>query len=243
MTMLTVRDLHSKYGESHVLRGVDIDVGAHETVAVLGRNGVGKTTLVHTIMGMVRPTAGTVEVLGRNVAGWPSHRIARMGIALVPQGRRIFAPLSVEENLKLGRKHGSKDSGPWTLERVYELFPVLAARRKAGGGTLSGGEQQMLAIGRALLSNPKILLLDEPSEGLAPIIVAQVVDVLRNLASEGISLLLVEQNLGVALQLATSVNAMVKGEIVFRGATSEFLAQPEIAETLLGVSLARIPAQ
>jgi branched-chain amino acid transport system ATP-binding protein len=237
--MLHVRNLNAKYGASHVLRGIDLDLGAHETLAVLGRNGMGKTTLIHTIMGMVRPSRGSVEIMGKDVTGWPSHRISRLGIALVPQGRRIFAPLTVEENLRLGAHRSVSTGHTWTLERVFDLFPVLALRRKLGGGHLSGGEQQILAIARALLSNPQILLLDEPSEGLAPIVVEQVVEVLRDLASEGISLLLVEQNLGVAVELATSVCVVAKGEVAFRDSTAAFLRQPHVAERLLGVSFSK----
>jgi branched-chain amino acid transport system ATP-binding protein len=231
--LLEIHDLHAHYGATHVLQGVDLNVGRDQVVTLFGRNGVGKTTLIHAIMGFVPPTGGSVRFDGKNLAGRPPHIIARSGISLVPQGRRVFAPLTVEENLKLAQTRGR--NGEWNLERVYELLPPLAERRRNKGNQLSGGEQQMLAIGRALLSNPRLVLLDEPSEGLAPKIVEDVHGVLRTLKDHGIPALLVEQNLGSALGLADFVYVMTKGRMAFSGTADDFRADPEISREHLGV--------
>lgn len=230
--LLEVRELHAHYGVSHVLQGVDLDVGADQVVALFGRNGVGKTTLVHTIMGMLRPTRGSVRFDGEELAGRAPHTIARAGLGLVPQGRRVFAPLTVEENLRIAQR----SAGAWDLDRVYELLPRLAERRRNRGDQLSGGEQQMVAIGRALVGNPRMLLLDEPSDGLAPRIVDDIATTLEELRGLGIPALLVEQNLGMALRLADIVYVMTKAQIAYRGTAEEFRSDPKTARALLGVS-------
>ncbi len=230
---LEVRDLNAHYGASHVLQGVDLAVEPDQVVALFGRNGVGKSTLVHTIAGLHRASSGAVLVDGRDLAGRRPHEIARAGIALVPQGRRIFAPLTVEENLRLATR--GQRNGEWTLEHVYDLLPLLAQRRRNRGDQLSGGEQQMLAIGRALLRNPRFVLLDEPSDGLAPRIVEQVADVLAKLRATGIPALLVEQNLRMALGLADLVMIMTKGRIAYTGTVDDFRHSPDTARALLGV--------
>jgi branched-chain amino acid transport system ATP-binding protein len=232
--LLQVRGLVAGYAGSRVLHGVDLDVAEGSTVALLGRNGVGKSTLVAAVMGMVRPSAGSVVMEGRELAGKPSDVIARAGIAIVPQGRRVFAPLTVEENLAISVRR--KRPGRWDVSAVYELLPRLAERRGNRGDQLSGGEQQMLAIGRALLANPRLLLLDEPSDGLAPAVVSQVADVLATLIQEGLSILLVEQNLRLAFQLADEVAVMQKGELVLRCPTLDFRSDEARARQLLGVA-------
>ncbi|HEX2028689.1 MAG TPA: ABC transporter ATP-binding protein [Nitriliruptorales bacterium] len=232
--LLAVRDLDVYYGAAHVLQGVDLDVGCGQVLALFGRNGAGKTTLVHAVMGMVHPAGGSVRFDGHELAGRPAHVIARHGVALVPQGRRIFPTLTVGENLALATR--AVGPGGWTLDRVYSLFPLLRARHRHRGTQLSGGEQQMLALGRALLQNPRLLLLDEPSEGLAPRVVEQITEALAELRSSGLPALLVEQNLGMALQLADTAAIMTKGRIAWRGSAEEFRHAPERARTLLGLS-------
>ncbi len=233
--MLSVEDLHTYYGESHVLHGVGLEVGRGEAVALLGRNGAGKTTLIRSIVGFTPPRRGVVRFEGRPIQRLPAYRIARLGIGLVPQGRRIFAPLTVGENLTLGAR-GGNGAGAWTPERAFELFPRLRERRLQGAGTLSGGEQQMLAIARALMTNPRLLLLDEPSEGLAPIVVREIGRVLARLKREGLPVLLVEQSLPLALSVADRVYVMNKGQIVYHGAAAELAASEEIKRRFLGVS-------
>ncbi|GLZ05518.1 ABC transporter ATP-binding protein [Actinomadura sp. NBRC 104412] len=230
--LLTVRGLSAGYDGTTVLDGVDLTVPAGGVVALLGRNGVGKTTFVHTVMGMIKPYSGSILIGDRELAGASAHVVARNGVAIVPQGRRVFAPLTVEENLRIaaGRK-----PGPWTPERIYDLMPRLAERRTNRGDQLSGGEQQMLAIGRALLRNPRLLLLDEPSDGLAPAIIDQVAELLEGLRGEGISAVLVEQDLHLAFCLADDVAVMQKGRIVHRGPLAEFRADRDRAHKLLGV--------
>ncbi len=231
--LLEIRDLRAGYGMSHVLQGVDLSLEAGQVAAVLGRNGAGKTTLIHAIVGLVRPSSGSIKLDGEELAGRPPHVIARHGIALVPQGRRIFSRLTVEENLKLGRRRGNGRA--WDVERVYEFLPSLRERRRNRGDQLSGGEQQMLAIGRALVANPRVLLFDEPSEGLAPILVDQITETIVDLRREGLSAIVVEQNLHVAFALAEQVNIVSKGQIVYRATTQEFRRDPETAHALLGV--------
>ena len=232
MSGLEVRGLHAYYGDSHVLQGVDVDVRDGEAVALVGRNGAGKTTTIAAIMGSIRPRAGSVRVGTSEVAGQPAHRIARAGVALVPQGRRIFAELSVRENLHLAAR---AVTGGWNERRVLELFPALARRLGNRGDELSGGEQQMLAIGRALMRNPGVLLLDEPSEGLAPKLVTEVGEALRSLRGTGLAILLVEQNLGLATRVAERLYVMNKGTIVFGGTPAELAARPDIEASYLGV--------
>jgi branched-chain amino acid transport system ATP-binding protein len=230
---LDAEDLHTYYGESHVLRGVSLRVEAGEAVAILGRNGAGKTTLIRTIVGFTPPRAGRVRIGDEAVQGAPAHETARRGVGLVPQGRRIFAPLSVLENLLLGARPVANG---WTLERVYAAFPRLRERAGQGGGTLSGGEQQMLAVARALMTNPRLLLLDEPSEGLAPIVVREIGRALVRLKGEGLSILLVEQNVPLALKVADRVYVMSKGEIVYHGSPAALEADEDIKRRFLGVT-------
>jgi branched-chain amino acid transport system ATP-binding protein len=229
--MLDVEAIHTYYGDSHVLHGVSLRVAAGEAVALLGRNGAGKTTAIRSIVGFTPPRAGRVVFEGRAIERWPSYRIARSGLALVPQGRRIFAPLSVRENLLLG----ARPEG-WTLERVFALFPRLREREQQSGGTLSGGEQQMLAIGRALLTNSRLILLDEPSEGLAPLIVREIGRILLALKAERLSLLLVEQNYHLALRVADRVYVMNKGQIVYEGTPARLEADEDVKRRYLGVA-------
>jgi len=229
--VLEVDSIHTYYGESHVLHGVSLRVAPGEAVALLGRNGAGKTTAIRSIVGFTPPRAGRVVFEGQAIERWPAYRIARRGLALVPQGRRIFAPLSVRENLLLGAR-----SEGWTLERVFELFPRLRERQAQLGGTLSGGEQQMLAIARALLTNGRLLLLDEPSEGLAPLIVREIGTILTALKAERLSLLLVEQNYHLALRVADRVYVMNKGQIVYQGTPAGLEADEEVKRRYLGVA-------
>jgi branched-chain amino acid transport system ATP-binding protein len=232
VTGLEVRGLHAYYGESHVLQGVDLDVRDGEAVALVGRNGAGKSTTIATIAGWVRPRAGAVRVGTADLAGAPAHRIAGAGVALVPQGRRVFADLSVRENLLLTAR---PVAGGWDERRVLELFPSLGRRLDNRGDELSGGEQQMLAIGRALMRNPSVLLLDEPSEGLAPKLVTDVGDALRSLRATGLTILLVEQNLALATRVGERIYVMNKGTIVFEGTPSQLAAQPDVEARYLGV--------
>jgi branched-chain amino acid transport system ATP-binding protein len=229
--VLEVDGIHTYYGESHVLHGVSLRVAPGEAVALLGRNGAGKTTAIRSIVGFTPPRAGRVVFEGQAIERWPAYRIARRGLALVPQGRRIFAPLSVRENLRLG----ARPSG-WTLERVFELFPRLRERQAQLGGTLSGGEQQMLAIARALLTNGRLLLLDEPSEGLAPLIVREIGTTLQALKAQRLSLLLVEQNYHLALRVADRVYVMNKGQIVYQGTPAGLEGDEEVKRRYLGVA-------
>ena len=229
--MLAVDGIHTYYGESHVLHGVSLQVAAGEAVALLGRNGAGKTTLIRSVMGFTPPREGRVLFEGEAIERWPAHRIARRGLALVPQGRRIFAPLTVKENLLLGAR-----AEGWTLERVLDLFPRLRERSAQAGGTLSGGEQQMLAIGRALLTNGRMLLLDEPSEGLAPLIVREIGRIVARLKEERLSILLVEQNYHLALRIADRVYVMSKGQILYEGTPAALRVNEEVKRRYLGVA-------
>lgn len=230
---LRIEGVAAGYGGSTVLTGVDLHVAAGETVALLGRNGVGKTTLMSTIMGFVPTLEGSIHVGDEDLTREPTHARARSGVAIVPQGRRVFAPLTVHNNLRIAE---SARSGDWTLERVYELMPRLRERRGNRGDQLSGGEQQMLAIGRALLLGPRVLLLDEPSDGLAPAIVEQVMGVVRELAGEGITVLIVEQDLRAAFSVADRVSVMEKGRIVHESTVHEFRSDADRARRLLGVA-------
>jgi branched-chain amino acid transport system ATP-binding protein len=231
--LLEVTALRAGYRGSIVLNDVDLTVRQGQTVALLGRNGVGKTTFLTTVMGLLKPISGSVRLQGRELAGAPANVVARAGVAIVPQGRRVFADLTVERNLRIAARRGA--TGPWTVQRVYEELPQLAHRRRHRGDQLSGGEQQMLAIARALLLNPRLLLLDEPSDGLAPIVVDQVTRLLAELRDEGLSVLLVEQDLRAAFTLADEIAVMRKGQIVHRAPTPEFRSDPNRAQQLLGV--------
>lgn len=228
---LEVVDLVSGYEGSRVVDNVSLSVRAGETVALLGRNGVGKTTLLESIMGMVRPSAGEVRIDGKDVRGKMPNVVSRAGVSIVPQGRRIFAPLTVEEHLRISRRKG----GDWSVADVYDLMPRLAERRDHLGSQLSGGEQQMLSIGRALLCSPRLVLLDEPSDGLAPAVVEQVGAVLRRLAGSGLALLLVEQDLRLAFDVADRVLVMSKGQVVHNSPVAEFRADGARARSLLGL--------
>jgi branched-chain amino acid transport system ATP-binding protein len=235
--VITISDLHTYRGLNYVLQGVDLEIGDRQCTALLGRNGMGKTTLVQTIMGLLRPRSGSIRLDGRDIAGRPPFVIARRGVALVPQGRRVFPSLSVEENLTLGARTLKSVDGttPWTLDRIYELFPNLGKRRRNRGNQLSGGEQQMLAIARALLTNPKLLLMDEPSEGLAPVIVDRVGEIIAELREQGLAIFLVEQNYGLAIRSADTVSILANGVVVWRGAPADLDADPGMREAHLGV--------
>jgi branched-chain amino acid transport system ATP-binding protein len=230
--VITLQGVDAFYGEAQVLHHVDLEVDDQQTVALLGRNGVGKTTTLRAIMGLAR-RRGSITLDGDDITGLPPHKISRQGIQLVPEHRGVFAALTVEENLRLGIKPGTK----WPIERVYESFPRLADRRRNYGDRLSGGEQQMLAMARALVADPKLLLLDEPSEGLAPVIVEQIADVVRKVRDEGLSVLLVEQRLDFCLALADRVYVMETGRIAFEGPTAEFEAHPEIRDKYLALEV------
>jgi branched-chain amino acid transport system ATP-binding protein len=231
--LLEVQGLRAGYGGSAVLHGVDLTLREGRAVALLGRNGVGKSTFLWAVMGLLRPSAGSVRLRGRELAGRPANLVARAGVALVPQGRRVFADLTVEQNLQVAA--GRRRTGPWTPQRVYQVLPQLAERRRHRADQLSGGEQQMLAIARALLLNPSLLLLDEPSDGLAPAVVARVGQLLGELRDQGLSVLLVEQDLRSAFAVADEVAVMRKGEIVHRAPTLEFRSDAALAARLLGV--------
>ncbi len=230
---LVATDLHSFYDKSHILQGVSIEVPKSSVVTLLGRNGAGKSTTLKTLAGAVTPRQGSIKFNGQEIAGLPAYRVAGMGICLVPEDRGIFKLLTVEENLKLGLR---KDS-PWQLEDVYQLFPRLKERRRNGGGQLSGGEQQMLSIGRALMNHPRLLMLDEPVEGLAPVIVEEIVAQIKKIRETGISILLVEQNLEVCTQLADRHFIIEQGQIVYSGSNEEFKQDTAIKDRYLGVNV------
>jgi ABC-type branched-subunit amino acid transport system ATPase component len=232
--ILEVRDLDVYFWRSHVLQSVSLTLG-RGVVAVVGRNGMGKSTLCNAITGMI-PSSGAIRLAGQDIRGLAPHRIARAGVAYVPQGRRVWPSLSVDEHLRLAQ---GSSRGTWTVERVYDEFPGLARRKKNGGAQLSGGEQQMLAIARALLLEPKLLVMDEPTEGLAPIVVEQVVGMLKGLSSGGgISILLIEQNIGVAIDLADTIGIMVNGRIARMMTSATLDADTALQQQLLGVSAA-----
>ena len=222
--MLRLEGLHTYYGRGHILQGVDLEVPAGEIAAVLGRNGVGKTTTLRSIIGLARPQRGRVLLAGTDVAGWAPHRIVRLGVGYVPEGRMIFPELTVVENLQVAQRVPARQ---WSMERLFEIFPSLAERRRSKGAQLSGGEQQMLAVARALVTDPRIMLLDEPSQGLAPLVVEELVRLIRRLRGEGVSFLLVEQNLRLAEALADVVYVMVKGQTVYRAPLAQFAAERE----------------
>lgn len=231
--MLKVSDVHSYYGKSHVLYGVSLELQRGEIVALLGRNGVGKTTSLKSIMGLVTPCTGHVSFDGRELTALPPHRIGRLPLGYVPQGRRIFPELTVWENLRIGVPDGTLP--PEALERIFRYFPILSERRRQRGGTLSGGEQQMLAIARALVKRPTTLLMDEPSEGLAPLVARSVKETIRALNKEGLSILLAEQQVAMALDLANRVYIMENGVIVYEGQSIELRRRQDIMLRYLGV--------
>ena len=222
-TIVEIKDIHTYYGRSHIIQGLSMYINKHEAVSILGRNGVGKTTTLRSIMGLTPPRSGQIKIDSEDTATWPTHKIVRKGIGYVPAERHIFPGLSVEENLKLAAKP-AKDEKGWTLEKVYSHFPALAARIKQDGSTLSGGEQQMLAVGRALMSNPIIMLLDEPTQGLAPILVKDVIlPIVLFCIRDGLTILLVEQNYRTALQAASRHYLMGINGTISRIATSKEL--------------------
>jgi branched-chain amino acid transport system ATP-binding protein len=237
--LLEVDGLQAHYGKSHILHGVTLTVAPDEIVCLLGRNGVGKSTTLKTIMGLVPPTGGTVRFKGQLIAGWPAHRVARFGLGYVPEERRIFPTITVKDNLLMGIKAGSVraagNGAGWTLERVYTFFPRLRERERQRAGTLSGGEQQMLTMGRTLMGNPELVLVDEPTEGLAPMIVDAVERILGEVHRSGTPVLLVEQSMETALTLAHRVYVMSKGRIVFTGSVTDLEANDEIRRAYLEV--------
>ena len=233
--LIEAKGLHTHYGQSHILRGIDFHVGTGQTIGLMGRNGMGKTTLLKSLMGIVKPSGGTVHVKGRNMTGATPYAVAREGIAYVPEGRGIFGNLSVKENLVMAARPGTKGQREWTYERVLETFPRLAERLNHGGQQLSGGEQQMLTIGRALMTNPDLLILDEATEGLAPLIAREIWRICGLIRESGISSVIVDKNWKHVTQITDRNVILVKGEVVFEGTTKELLAQPGLLEQHLGV--------
>jgi len=230
--MLAVDAIHTYYGASHILHGVSLNVAEGAVVTLLGRNGAGKTTTLRSIIGLTPPRRGAIRFNGADTAGRKPHKMARLGVSYMPETRGILSSLSVMENLTLAE---GRRPGPWTLERVFELFPGLYERRSHGGGQLSGGEQQMLAIARALLLNPALLILDEPTEGLAPIIVRDIMERLKAVKKDGMTILLVEQNFHFATSLADHVYVLGKGAVQWSGSSAEILAETAVQKTWLGV--------
>ena len=231
-TALSAVGLHTFYGKSHILHGVGLEVQEGRITTLLGRNGAGKTTTLRSLMGLTPAREGRITIFGEETTRWPSFRIAGLGVGYVPEGRRIFPNLSVEENLKVPIER----SGPWTIARIYQLFPRLGERRQSRGRQLSGGEQEMLAIGRALLLNPRLLMLDEPSQGLAPLVVREVFRVVEQMRREGISVLLVEQNARMSLAIADHAYVVDDGAIVYSGPAKELAADEARVQALAGAS-------
>jgi branched-chain amino acid transport system ATP-binding protein len=232
---LSLKNVHTFYGESHILHGVSFALRPGGVLALLGRNGAGKTTCISTIIGFLKPQDGEIRLFGESIEGLSPESISHLGIGLVPQGRRIFPSLTIQENLLVARQRENTTSNPWNAERIYGMFPRLRERHAQFAGTLSGGEQQMLAIGRALMGNPRVLLLDEPSEGLAPLIVAEVGRTIRRLKEEGQSIVLVEQNRKLALDVADQAVILNTGRCVFAGNASDLLNNEELIVQNLGV--------
>jgi branched-chain amino acid transport system ATP-binding protein len=230
---LTAEGLHTYYGKSHILHGVSLEVDEGKITALLGRNGAGKTTTLRSLMGLTPPREGKITIFGEDTTRWPTFRVAAAaGVGYVPEGRRIFANLSVEENLKVPLER----PGPWTVERIYQIFPRLAERKQNRGRQLSGGEQEMLSIGRALLLNPRLLILDEPSQGLAPLIVREVFRIVQQMKAEGISVLLVEQNARMSLEIADNAYVLDDGIVVYSGPAKELAADEARVRALAGAS-------
>jgi len=234
--LLEVENLNAHYDKSHILHGVSMAIEAGEIVSLLGRNGAGRSTTLKTIMGLVPPTAGHVRLDGRDLAGERAYQIARAGIAYVPEEREIFSNITVEENMRIGQQPPRAEAPSWTIDQMYDFFPQLKQRRTTAAGMLSGGEQQMLTMCRALLGNPRIILIDEPTEGLAPKIVEVVTDMIREIRNKGVSVLLVEQKLTIALRVSARVYVMGHGEIVFEGTPEDLRNTPEIRREWLEVS-------
>ncbi|MFM2276554.1 MAG: hypothetical protein RL211_2426 [Pseudomonadota bacterium] len=236
MTLLIdARGLHTYYGASHILRGIDFSVTRGETIGLMGRNGMGKSTLLKSIMGLVKPKSGTVDIMGKPMTGRAPFEIAQLGVAYVPEGRGIFGNLSVVENLKMAARPGTRGQQDWTYERVLDTFPRLKERLSHGGQQLSGGEQQMLTIGRALMTNPDVLILDEATEGLAPLIAREIWRICQMVRESGISSVIVDKNWKHVTQITDRNVILVKGQVVFAGTSGELTAQPELLEQHLGV--------
>jgi branched-chain amino acid transport system ATP-binding protein len=235
VSLLAVQDIHAAYGSSRVLFGISLDVAQGECVCLLGRNGVGKTTTMRAIMGLTPPSAGRVVWKDTDIAGWPPHRVARAGIGFVPEDRRIFAELTVRENLDVSAQAAGR-AGRWSVDAVFALFPKLKDLANRQGGYLSGGEQQMLTIGRTLMGNPELLLLDEPSEGLAPLVVESMLEQIGRLKREGLTILLAEQGVDFSLALADRVYVLEKGAVRFSGRAAELRDNPRLRDELLALS-------
>jgi branched-chain amino acid transport system ATP-binding protein len=236
--MLEVRNIHSYYSKSHILHGVSLDLKEGELVCLLGRNGVGKSTTLKSIMGVVKPKQGSIRFGNKELVGKAPYEIARLGVGYVPEDRRIFRSLTVHENLLMGIKGGNQEKtgeSAWTLDRVYDLFPRLEERRNSKGGYLSGGEQQMLTVVRTLMGNPRVILIDEPTEGLAPLIVKDVLEMLATVRKSGVTILMVEQNFKAAVKIADRFYIMSKGQVVFAGDTAALMAAEEVRKNYLEV--------
>jgi branched-chain amino acid transport system ATP-binding protein len=232
---LSLTDVHTFYGDSHILHGVNFSLPPGGVLALLGRNGAGKTTCISTIIGFLKPREGEIRLFGERIEGLNPERISHLGIGLVPQGRRVFPSLTVRENLVVAQQHRTQSANLWNVDRIYDMFPRLRERHGQFAGTLSGGEQQMLAIGRALMGNPRVLLLDEPSEGLAPLIVAEVGRTIRRLKDQGQSIVLVEQNRQLALDVADQAVILNTGRCVFSGEANELVNNEELITQNLGI--------
>jgi branched-chain amino acid transport system ATP-binding protein len=233
--LIDARAIHTYYGASHILRGIDFSVARGETIGLMGRNGMGKSTLLKSLMGIVRPRAGTVHIMGRDMTGRPPYEVARLGVAYVPEGRGIFGNLTVVENLKMAARAGTRGQRDWTYERVLETFPRLKERLGHGGQQLSGGEQQMLTIGRALMTNPDVLILDEATEGLAPLVAREIWRICGVIRESGISSVIVDKNWKHVTQVTDRNVILVKGEVVYAGSSGELRSRPELLEQYLGV--------
>ncbi|UUZ63663.1 ABC transporter ATP-binding protein [Polaromonas sp. P1(28)-13] len=233
--LIDAKELHTYYGASHILRGINFRVARGETIGLMGRNGMGKSTLLKSLMGLVKPRAGSIDIAGQPMAGRAPYEIARLGIAYVPEGRGIFGNLSVTENLKMAARAGTRGQRDWTYERVLETFPRLQERLSHGGQQLSGGEQQMLTIGRALMTNPDVLILDEATEGLAPLIARDIWRICGLIRESGISSVIVDKNWKHVTQITDRNVILVKGEVVFEGSSPELHARPELLQQYLGV--------
>ncbi|MFC5496796.1 ABC transporter ATP-binding protein [Caenimonas terrae] len=233
--LIDAKGLNTYYDASHILRGVDFSVARSETIGLMGRNGMGKSTLLKSLMGIVRPRSGTVTVMGRDMTGRPPYEVARLGVAYVPEGRGIFGNLSVVENLKMAARAGTRGQRDWTYERVLETFPRLRERLGHGGQQLSGGEQQMLTIGRALMTNPDVLILDEATEGLAPLVAREIWRICGLIRASGISSVIVDKNWKHVTQITDRNVILVKGEVVFAGSSEELRSRPQLLEQYLGV--------
>ena len=232
---IDAKGIHTYYGSSHVLHGIDFTVGQGETIGLMGRNGMGKSTLLKSLMGLVKPRSGSVAVAGRDMTGKPPYEVARLGIAYVPEGRGIFGNLSVVENLQMAARAGTRGQRDWTYERVLETFPRLKERLGHGGQQLSGGEQQMLTIGRALMTNPDVLILDEATEGLAPLIAREIWRICDVIRASGISSIIVDKAWKHVTQVTDRNVILVKGEVVFQGTSAELQSQPHLLDQYLGV--------